>query len=292
MEQHPFPTGGTMIDWLKLWRELVERRAWRFQGEEPAARHDHWQARAHEFDSHVKRKWSKPDSSRAFIVSMIDAQPGATVLDIGAGTGKWAILLAPHAQRITAVEPSPSMLERLRANLAAEKIANVDIVPEAWPLASIAAHDFTLCSHAMYGAADFESFIQGIQATTRRTCFLLMRAPVMDDVMAEASMKIWGHAYDSANFQVGLNALWQMGIFPNVQMEDSGLREPWVNASIAEAFSDMKRRLGLSEVSAHDDFLIGLLRRRLTLVDGNYVWPRGARTAMLYWQPAARQSSE
>ena len=279
-----------MIDWLELWSELVQRREWRFQATETADRKDHWHARAQEFDSHVRRRWIKPDSSRAFVVAMLDAFPHATVLDIGAGTGKWAILLAQHAQRVTAVEPSPSMLERLRDNLAAEKISNVDIVPQPWPVESIVPHDFTLCSHAMYGTSDFAKLITSIEAATRHTCFLLMRAPALDGVMAEASLHIWGHAYDSANFQVGLNALWQLGIYPNVLMEDSGLWEPWVHDSINEALVDAKRRLGLSDVNDHDDFLIDLLRRRLTLVDGKYVWPRGVRSAMVYWQPAARQS--
>jgi hypothetical protein len=37
-------------------------------------------------------------------------------------------------------------------------------------------------------------------------------------------------------------------------------------------------------VNDHDDFLIDLLKRRLMLVDGKYVWPRSVRSAMLFWQ--------
>lgn len=279
------------IDWLAMWRGLVTRREWRFQDTESDERHDHWRDRAQEFDSHVRERWTKPDSSRDFILSRIDGNPGSTILDIGAGTGKWAILLAAHAKHVTALEPSPAMLDMLRANLVDKQIANVTVVPDRWPQASVEIHDFTLCSHAMYGFADFEMFVRRMEAVTRHTCFLLMRIPILDSIMAEASTHLWGHPHDSANAIVALNALWQMGIFPNVLMEGSGLWKPWVNASLEDALSDIKRRLGVSEIQTHDDYLMDLLRRRLKVIDGQYVWDRGVQTAMIYWQPPKKQSA-
>ena len=46
------------------------------------------------------------------MLSQIDGD--TTVLDIGAGTGSWTILLARQARQVTAVDPSPGMLEVLR----------------------------------------------------------------------------------------------------------------------------------------------------------------------------------
>jgi hypothetical protein len=100
--------------------------------------------------------------------------------------------------------------------------------------------------------------------------------------MAEAAMRIWGHPHDSPNFQVAYNVLMQMGICANVLMENSGLWDPWTSASFEAALDEVKRRFGLGPVSEYDDFLTDLLRRRLTLVDGQYVWPRGVRSALVY----------
>jgi hypothetical protein len=36
-------------------------------------------------------------------------------------------------------------------------------------------------------------------------------------------------------------------------------------------------------MSGHDVFLQDLLRRNLTLKDGKYLWPRGIRSALVYW---------
>jgi SAM-dependent methyltransferase len=245
---------------------------------------DHWRNRAQEFDEHVRRRWEQADTSRTFILAQVDAVPNSTVLDIGAGTGAWAGLLARHARRVTAVEPSPAMLEVLRNNLAIEKASNVEVVEEPWPHAQVGAHDFTLCSHAMYGLPDFARFVQSIEAVTRHTCFLLIRAPTMDGVMAEAARRVLGHPYDSPNYQIAFNALLQLGIFPNVLMEEPGSWEPWVSESLEEGCEQIKRRLGLSQSKVHDEFFLDLVRRRLTCRNGRYVWPPAMRTALVYWR--------
>lgn len=273
-----------VMDWLGLWNELVNLHAWRYGQSETLENVDRWRTRAQEFDSHVRRRWSRHDSSRTFLISLLKAMPDSSILDIGAGTGKWAVLLAPYARRVTAVEPSSAMIEKMRGNLKRERIDNVDVVQAAWPDVSIEPHDMTLCSHAMYGFADFARFIQSIQSITRHTCVLLLRAPAMDGVMAEAAMHIWGHPFDSPNYQIAISALMQMGLFPNVLMEEPISWEPWVNNSLDDALADIKRRLGLSENVEHDGFLSELLKRRLVLKDNQYVWPRGMRTAMIFWR--------
>ena len=273
-----------MINWIQLWNDLVNMREWRYQQSDSSENHDRWKTRAHDFDSHVRRRWTRRDSTRTFLISLVQSIPSATVLDIGAGTGKWAILLAPYAKRITAVEPSSAMIEKMRGNLADGKIENVDIVQSLWQDTLVEQHDVALCSHAMYGINDMAQFISKMQAATRHTCALLLRAPTMGGVMAEAAMKIWGHPYDSPNYHIALNALLQMGIFPNVLMEEPASWEPWAHASLEDAFAEIKQRFRLGENTEHDEFLRDLLRRKLTYQDGRYVWPQGMRTALLFWR--------
>jgi len=80
-------------------------------------------------------------------------------------------------------------------------------------------------------------------ARTRRTCFLLLRAPTIDGVRAEAARHIWGQYLDSPNFTIAYNVLLQAGIYANVLMENTGFwkprpaqtwKRPW---SICGAFS-------------------------------------------------------
>ena len=165
-------------DWIRLWRELVEVQARRWAAREQGQDEDDaWKDRAHAFDTFVRKRWTRPDSSRRTMIAALQERPGATVLDIGAGTGSWAALLARHARLVTAVEPSPAMIEVMERNLADEGIENVRIVQDTWPEAQVAVHDFSLCSHAMYGCPDLPAFIQRMIDVTRQTCFLVMRAP-------------------------------------------------------------------------------------------------------------------
>lgn len=272
-----------VTDWIRLWRELVQARMVAQETADTESEQDRWKNKSKDFDASVRRRWARPDSSRDFVIAQLDAAPGSTILDIGAGTGSWAILLSPHVHKVTAIDSSAAMIQVMQENLHTEDITNVQVIQGTWPDVEVEPHDFALCSHAMYASADLPTFVHQIERITRRTIFLLMRAPTVDGIMAEAATRIWGHPYDSPNFQVAYNALLQMGIFPNVLMENSGLWKPWASASLQDAFIEMKRRFRLEQISEHDDFLIDLLRRRLTLVEGKYEWISNVRSALVYW---------
>jgi SAM-dependent methyltransferase len=271
-----------VTDWNSLWRELVEvkerSRKKKFGGSIPT---DLWADRARDFKEGVKKRWARPDSSREFLLSQLD--PNGTILDIGAGTGAWAVLLSSRVKHVTAIEPSASMIAVMRDSLAAEDISNVSIVQGEWPDVSVEPHDYSLCSHAMYACPDLKSFVLRMVECTRRTCFLLLRAPTLDGVRAEAARHLWGQPLDSPNFTIAYNILLQTGIYANVLMENTGLWKPRTSSSLEEAGIDMRRFLGLDDSGEHDAYLMELLRRRLTWENGKYIWPPEVRSALVYW---------
>jgi len=119
---------------------------------------------------------------------------------------------------------------------------------------------------------------------TRNLCFLLLRAAALNGVRAEAARHIWGQPLDSPNFTIAYNVLLQSGIYANVLMENTGLWKPRTSSTLEEALSGMKRYLGLSESTEHEEYLMELLRRRLKFQDGKYIWPPDIRSALVYWQ--------
>lgn len=54
--------------------------------------------------------------------------PSSTVVEFGSGTGQFTIAAASRCRRVVAVDVSPVMLDRLRSKLAAQAIANVEVV--------------------------------------------------------------------------------------------------------------------------------------------------------------------
>jgi SAM-dependent methyltransferase len=272
-----------VTNWLALWEELsdLQDRSWGYSKKKTDGK-DAWKDRARHFHDMVKKRWARPDSSRDFIVSNLQQTPGATLIDIGAGTGSWSVLMAPHAAGVTALDPSAAMQEVLTENLASFHIENVTIRGGEWPNTEVALHDFAFASHSMYGCRDLKAFVEKMITVSRKRCFLLLRAPLPDSIMADAARHVWGQPYDSPNFQIAYNALLQMGLFPNVLME-SELWDPWTSPSMGDALGEIKRRLSLTEDTRHDAYLMGLLKEKVREENGQILWPRETRSAMVYW---------
>lgn len=272
-----------LTNWTLLWQELSDLNyRWRLKS------NDRWgyqPQQAEAFAEKVKQRWQTPDSSRQFILSYIDSE--STCLDIGSGIGAWAALIAQKARWVTAIEPASAMIDLMKSRLKAESITNVSIIQDTWPEACVQAHDFSLCSHAMYGVIDLPAFIRRMVEVTRRTCFFLIRAPSMDGVMAEATRLVLGHPHDSPNFCVAYNVFIEMGIYPNVLMENSGKRKSWSHTSLESARDEIKMRLGVDGSDAYDADLMDLLTHRLTYQDGCYIWPPAVQSALIYWDVSA-----
>ncbi len=271
----------TIPDWAELWRELVNLYDhWHADGEVPE---DHWKHRARSFSEEIERRWSRPDSSRDFFVSRLNMLPEGTLVDIGAGTGAWSILASRSLASVTAVDRSAGMIEVMRENLEKAGVSNVRVVEGAWPDVDLEPHDFSLCSHAMYGEPDFPRFVRKMIAVTRRTCFILIRAPKADGLMAEFARTVLGHPNDSPNFTIAYNCLLEMGIYANVLIEEDGRWKPWSQDSLEDALADVKRRLGLRVNPQYDAYFARRLQEELAFKDGKYVWPHGVRSALIYW---------
>jgi SAM-dependent methyltransferase len=279
-----------VTDWIALWRELVEKQGpfWNCKKRSEANK-DKWKDRARGFYTRVKERWAKPDPHRDFIVSMISSVKDATVLDIGAGTGAWAILLSKSVRKVTAVEPSAGMRKILNENLENEGIDNVEILDGFWPISRMESHDFSLSSHSVYGCEDLQGFINAMTEVTENTCFMLLRAPDHNGLMARAANRIWGQPYDSPNFQVAYNAMLQMGMFPNILMEEKVMWPGWTNEDFEEALEQIRLRFGLEKDSDHDPFLRALLKENLSEKDGMVQWPSEVRTGLVYWKTLTEQ---
>ena len=274
-----------VTDWAALWRQIVERRLGGRGGTDASeGGQDPWLGRAQEFGEAARRRSRAPGSRQAFLLGSVE--PGTTVLDIGAGTGAWATLIASKAARVTAIDVSPSMIAVLRENLARDAVSNVDVVEGRWPAVAVEPHDYSLCSHAMYGDPDLPSFVRRMIEATRRSCFLVLRVPRLDGPMAEAAIHLWGQPFDSPNFTIAYNVLLQMGLTPNVRMDAAHGLEPRTSASLDEALARMRRQFGLADGGGHDAWLRELLGRHLVERDGEYVWPREPGAAVIYWDVA------
>jgi ubiquinone/menaquinone biosynthesis C-methylase UbiE len=88
--------------------------------------------REHADEQHARRYDAKMDAQAAEEVRGLQEAgvlvPGATVVDLGAGTGQFALAAARVCERVVAVDVSPLMLARLREKLDGGAAGNVEPV--------------------------------------------------------------------------------------------------------------------------------------------------------------------
>jgi len=144
---------------------------------------------------------------------------GSTVLDVGGGAGRYALPLALKSKHVTVVDPSPSMLDVLRRAAEEAKIANVSAIEANWEDAYVEPADLVLCANVVYGVADIEPFVRRLaeHARSRVAIVLYMDAPL------SRMSALWNAVHEEKRLDMPglpelLPVLWEMGIYPNVEM--------------------------------------------------------------------------
>jgi SAM-dependent methyltransferase len=264
-------------DWVSLWRELAAQDLMA-NPEGEAQMVERWRRVSRQLDSGERRD---PDPLLDYVRGHL--KPDMSVLDIGAGIGRWTIPLARTVQRVTAIEPLAAMREVLRERMASRGLSNVAVVDAPWMAAEVGRHDAAIAVHATYTTPDLLGFVEKMEAHAR-TCYLVLRVPVHDGLIGELSERIRHQWHDSPNFIVGYNLLLASGRYPNVMMEPKPMRH-WLDPSLEDAVARAKRHLKLRD-ALHNGEIRELLARKLTAVDGGYRWPDGMRSALIWWQGA------
>ena len=145
--------------------------------------------------------------------------PQTTVLDVGAGTGRFTLALAPLVKHITAIEPNPTMLDYLRRDIDQQKLSNISLIQSTWQDApEDLSADIVLCSHVLYPIIDIVPFLAKLSAATRHACYIYMRATHIDSVTAH----LWKHFHGDERclpptYIHAVDLLYEMGIYANVE---------------------------------------------------------------------------
>lgn len=264
-------------EWSDLWRKLASQDL--MTGEAGESRMvERWAALARRLDDPGEQR---PDPVLEFVLDRIDA--GTTVLDIGAGVGRWTIPLAQRARAVTAIEPVEGMWRALQDRLVSRQMENVTIVAEPWSDADVPAHDVAVAAYSMYTSPGLAAFARKMEACSRRLCGMAMRIPAPGGVIGELSETIHGEWHDSPNFVVGYNALLEAGLTPNVFVEPAAARY-WTDRTMGEAAARARRHLRLAD-GRFDGVIMETLERRLVRTGEGYRWPDWMRAALVWWEP-------
>ncbi len=98
-----------------------------------------------------------------------------SVLDIGAGGGRWSVPLAARVAQVTAVDPSEAMTAALQQHAAA--LANLEVLPTmSWPppdASTVPSVDVVFNSHVIYFVDDIAAFLDAMEHHATRRCVVI-----------------------------------------------------------------------------------------------------------------------
>src|SRR5262245_44582851 len=216
-----------------------------------------------------------------------EVTPTTTLLDVGAGAGRFALPLALRCKQVTAVEPSPSMGETLRRLAAETGIENVTLVARPWDEAEVKPADVVLSAHVIYSIEDIGPFVMKLAAHARqRVCMpTFMRPP------RARYASFWPWVHGEAKLELPgaaelMQVLWELGIYPNLEMYAPIPFRPFKDWQ--RALDTLRPRLFITPDTEHDARLQQAMHALLRKTLEGYVikdTPPG-RLALISWRPA------
>lgn len=211
-----------------------------------------------------------------------------TVLDIGAGVGRYTVPLALAGCDVTAIEPSPEMISHLTEALTERDVSHsVDVVQSVWPLDHSRSAEVALATFVIQFSNDWIIFARAMEAAATKRCILALH---VDPIMAFME-KLWPmfHPNEPIRHMPGFTeiypALLAAGIIANVHVFEEHHGPRWKSAE--EALGVISERLGIS----HDKEAMKRLEDILRNEASNLTKPRPHRVAMVSWTPTPHVAS-
>lgn len=207
------------IDWLHRWRLLVANRAeqadrWRGSSQDS----DYWSHSAQRFATLTR---ALPEDEAFFVQLKSMVTPEDTVLDVGAGAGRYATAIAPYVKKVIALDPSAGMLDQLRDIVAERGVTNVEPFQGSWPESAdlLEPVDVVFSAHAFYWSEEIAPFVRSIDRLAKRSALMTARAQQADWYLRDVFPIVRGEQRSPEPVFLDLfGALCETGIWPDVKM--------------------------------------------------------------------------
>jgi SAM-dependent methyltransferase len=268
------------------WRRLVKARlaeAERLRAGAGATGGDYWnKTRARRFADRITTAETDPFLARLKRVTGAKT----TVLDVGAGAGRFSIALAPRVKEVVAVDPSQAMVKLLRRRAKDAGASNVRAVVSNWEDADVAPADVVFSAHVLTLVQDAPRFVRKLDGAARRHAFLYLGAYLSDAIFDP----FWRHFHGKprqpgATWVDAIAVLAELGIQPQVEVVELPFRARF--ETVDDAVADYRQQLLVPDTSAARAELKHLLESWLVRRDGKLGPPiRTMPAAILHWKPS------
>lgn len=200
-----------LFNYNELWRVLHSRRR--------GSTVD-WDKRASSFFKAI----SKNNEAEA-VIDTLNLSETDTVMDMGAGTGRFAVPIAMRVSHLTAVEPSKGMVSFLNEGMQKAGLTNYSVVQKRWEDVEIGddipIHDVVFASNSL-GFPDLAEGLKKLDSAARRSVHILWFAGPERHPLNPELLKRLGRDEKppiGPDYLLIVNVLHDMGIYANVSIE-------------------------------------------------------------------------
>ena len=219
----------------------------------------------------------------------------STVVDVGAGTGRFSLALAPRVHQVVAVDPSRAMLGVLRRTAKKRGIGNVRCIESSWqdvplapdPAEGVPAADLVVCSYVLPLIAEADAFLAKMDAACRGRAIVYMNAWTGDAVVDPFWRHFHGQPRKPAPTYLDLAAILRdLGVQPEVEVVELPVRTRFATLPAAvKSYRDVLVLPDTAEVRAE---LRGLLSPWLVEDAGGLRPPlRSTSAAIVSWEASS-----
>ena len=241
------------------WRKLVQGRLGEMERLQPgrgALNAGFWDSRARRFAKRLPVSSVAGDPLYRHLRRVTGRR--STVLDAGAGTGRFALALAPHVASVTAVDASARMLDICRREAKARGLDNVTVVHSRWEAADVAPADVAFSSFVVTLVPDAARFLTKLDAMATQRAILYLGAYTADAIMDP----LWRHFHGTPRkpgptYLDAVDVLRELGFRPEVEVAEVATRGRF--KSVADAAKDYRDQLCLPDTPEVRRELRGLL---------------------------------
>lgn len=226
------------------WQRMVRARFAEFErlGSVAPSTGAFWDARAERFAKRFPLA-SGIDPLTSRVRDVLD--PQATMVDVGAGAGRFAVPCAAWVREVIAVDPSTRMLARLQEQAEDAGADNITCLRAAWPEATTEA-DVALCAYVLPLVEDVGRFLLRLDEAARARVLVVLSGTV-PGLLQEP---FWRHFHRrrppaAPTYLDALEVLEELGIDASVEVFE--VSSTSVYADLNEAVADYRTQLYLTE---------------------------------------------
>jgi len=148
-------------------------------------------------------------------------RPTDTLLDVGAGTGRFAIPLSHYVRQVTALDHSPDMLDILTRKASVWNVENIQTVRADWSDYSPEPHDIVLAAWSLYRQPRLLDALRKLVEAARRRLFIVAEVkswPPHHRIAAQIWPERCADERDVPMHLSYLGALWQLGAHADLRI--------------------------------------------------------------------------